>query len=54
MLLNQVESYYNKLRKAIGLPYEKPFNTKLIHLSDLFYNNRKKFKRKVRKRLKTT
>lgn len=52
MLLNHVESYYNKLRKAIGLPYEKPLNSKLIHLSDLFYRDHRKFKRKVRKHLK--
>ncbi|PIC66752.1 hypothetical protein CSV71_08030 [Sporosarcina sp. P21c] len=51
MLLYHIESYYNKLRKAIGLPYEKHLNRKLILLSDLYYSTGRKFRRKIRKRL---
>ncbi|WJY28272.1 hypothetical protein [Sporosarcina trichiuri] len=48
MLLHHVESYFNKLRKAVGLPYEKKINKKIVFLSDLYYKAARKFKRKIR------
>ena len=50
VLLNHVVSYYNKLRKAVGLPYEKQWKDKLFALNNSFRRHRNRLKRLVIKR----
>lgn len=52
VLMNHVESYYNLLRKAVGLPYEKPWQNKLFTLKKIFRRKYNSLKRLMKKRKK--